>query len=99
MHPVQVLLEIIETWPPLVRTRAVCPKTHVHHLGPTLGLFIVNAFFMTGKIVNGAESVLPWAVGHVAFEEFLVASLVFPVEVNSLLSQYPNDNYKDIPFV
>ena len=99
MHAVQVLLEVIQARPPLVRAWAVCPETHVHHLGPTLGLFIVNAFFMTGKIVNGAESVLPWTVGHVAFKEFLVASLVFPEKVNSLLSQCSNDNYKDIPFV
>jgi hypothetical protein len=99
MHAVQVLFEIIQARPPLVRARAVCPETHVHHLGPTLGLFIVNAFLMTGKIVNGAKSVLPWAVGHVAFEKFLVASLVFPMEVNFLLSQCSSHNYKDVPFV
>lgn len=88
MHPVQVLLEVIEARPPLVRARAVCPETQVHHLGPTLGLFIVNAFLMTGKIVNGAKPVLPWAIRHVTFEELFVASLVFPSEISFLLSQF-----------
>lgn len=83
MHPVQVLFEIIETRPSLVRTRAVCPKTHVHHLGPTLGLFIVDAFLMTGKIINGAEPVLPRAIWDVTFELLLVASLVFSVKLVS----------------
>lgn len=90
MHSVQVLLEVIQTRPPLVRARAVCPKTHVHHLGPTLGLLIVNAFFMTGQIINGAEAVLPRAIWNVTFEEFLVASLVFPVEVSPLPSLFSN---------
>lgn len=86
MHPVQVLLEVIETRPPLVRTRAVCSETHVCHLGPTLGLFIVNAFLMTSKIINGAEPVLPRAIWHVTFELFLMASLMFSMEVNFLPS-------------
>lgn len=90
MQAVQVLLEVIQARPPLVRARTVCPKTHVHHLGPTLGLFIVNAFFMTGKIINGAKSVLPRAIWDVAFEELLVASLVFPMAVNFLQSQRSN---------
>jgi hypothetical protein len=88
MHSVQVLLEVIETRPPLVRARAVCPETHVHHLGPTFGLFIVNTFFMTSKIINGAETVLPRAIWHVTFELFLVASLMFSAEVSVLLSSF-----------
>lgn len=90
VHPVQVLFEVIETRPPLGRSRAVCPKTHVHHLGSTLGLFIVNAFLMTGKIIDGAKTVLARAIWHVAFEQLLVASLVFPVEVSFLPSQISN---------
>lgn len=88
MHPVQVLLEIIETRPPLVRARAVCPETHVHHFGPTLGLFIMNAFLMTSKIINGAKPVLPRAIWDVTFELLLVASLVFSVEVSFLPSPF-----------
>lgn len=88
VHPVQVLLEVIQARPPLVRARAICPETHVQHLGPTLGLFIVNTFLMTGKIINGAKPVLPRAIWHVAFEELLVASLMFPVKVSLLPSQY-----------
>jgi hypothetical protein len=42
---------------------------------------------MTGKIINGAKSVLPWAVWYVALEELLVTSLMFPVEVNLMPSQ------------
>jgi hypothetical protein len=86
------LLEVIQARPPLVRARTVCPETHVHHLGPSLGLFIVNTFFMTGKIINGAKSVLPRAIWDVAFEELPVASLVFPMAVNSLPSQCSNHN-------
>lgn len=88
MHPVQVLLEIIETRPPLVRARAGCPETHVHHLGPPLGLFIVNAFLMTSKIINGAEPVLPRAIWDVTFELLLVASLVFSVKVSFLAHHF-----------
>lgn len=99
VHPVQVLLEVIETRPHLVRARAVCPETHVRHLGPTFGLFIVNAFLMTSKIINGAKTVLPRTIWHVTFELFLVASLMFSVEVSFLLSPISNETKNDTPFV
>ena len=84
MHAVQVLLEVIQARPLLVRARTVCPEAHVHHLGPSLGLFIVNTFFMTGKIINCAKSVFPRAIWDVAFEKLFVASLMFSMAVNFL---------------
>jgi hypothetical protein len=85
MHPVEVLLEVIQARPSLIWPWAARAEAHVHHLGPALRLFVVHAFLMTGKVIDSPESFLARTIRLVAFEQLLMASLVFPTAITSVL--------------
>jgi hypothetical protein len=72
-----MLLKVVQSRPSLVRPRAVLSKAEVHHLRPALGLFIVNAFLVTGQIVDRTEAFFPRAVGLITLEEFTMTGHVF----------------------
>lgn len=73
-----MLLEIVQSGPLLAGPRAILPKAEIHHLRPTLGLFIVNTFLVAGQVVDRAEAFLARAIGLVAFEQLTMSGLVFP---------------------
>jgi hypothetical protein len=73
-----MLFEVIQPRPALVRAGTVLAKAEVHHLRPSLGFFIMNAFLVAGKVVDGAEALFSGTVWLVTFEGFPVTSFVFP---------------------
>jgi hypothetical protein len=98
MHSVQMLLEIIQAWPPLVRTWAVCPETHIHHLRPAFGFLAMNAFLMASEVIDSPEPFFAWAIWLVAFEELAVTGLVFPAKVSLLQeTQTPDQEHTSYP--
>lgn len=84
MHPVEVLLEVIQARPSLIWPWAARAEAHIHHLGPTLRLLVMNAFLMTGKVIDSPESFLARTIRFVAFEQLAMASLVFPTTLASV---------------
>jgi hypothetical protein len=79
-----MLLEVIQTRPSLVGAGAVLSEAEIHHLGTSLGFFIMNAFLVAGEVVDGAEALFPGTVRLVAFEGLPVACFVFPAQVLAL---------------
>ena len=77
MHPVQMLLEIILPRPPLIRTRAILPKAHVHHFGAALGLLVMNALLVAREVINCTKAFLARTAWFVAFEELTMPGLMF----------------------
>lgn len=79
MHATQMLFKVVQARPALVRTRTAFSEAEIHHLRPTLGFLIVNAFLMAGKVVDGTESFFARTVRFVTFERLSMACLVFPL--------------------
>lgn len=77
MHTTQMLLKVVQARPSLAGSRAVLPKAKIHHLGSTLGLFIVNAFLVAGQVIDRAEAFFPGAVGLITLEQLTMTGLVF----------------------
>jgi hypothetical protein len=98
MHSVQMLLEVIQAWPPLVWTRAVCSKTHVHHLGTALRFLVVYTLLMTSEVIDSSEPFFARAIRLIAYEKLAMTGLVFPANV-SLLQSPPTKKSKNIPLI
>ena len=77
MHPTQVLLEVVQSRPSLVRARAILPETEIGHLRATLGLFIMNALLVARKVVDSAEAFFARTVRLLTFEELSMPGLMF----------------------
>ena len=97
MHPMQMLLEVIQSGPPLGWTRAVDPETHVHHLRSSLRLFVVYTFLMTSEVVDSPKPFFAGAVRFVAFEQFPMTSLMFSEHVNHLKESL--ENISSLPLI
>lgn len=78
-----MLLEVIQAGPFLVRPWAILAKTQIHHLRTAFRLLVMDTFLMASQVVDGAEALLASTVGLVAFEEFLVACIMFSVKAVS----------------
>jgi hypothetical protein len=103
VHSVQVLLEVVQAWPSLVRTGAVCPEAHIHHLGPAFWFLVMDTLLMASEVIDSSEAFFTWAVWLIAFEELSVTGLVFPAKVSLLqqtqtskqeLTSYPKDIFQ-----
>jgi uncharacterized membrane protein len=86
MHAIEMLLEIVQARPLLVRAWAVLAKAEIHHLWSAFRLLIVHALLVTGQVIDRAKSLFSRAVGLVTFEQFSMASLVFPSQRVSVYS-------------
>jgi hypothetical protein len=104
MHSVQMLLEVIQAWPPLVWTRAVCTETHVHHLGTALRFLVVDTLLMTSEVIDSSKPCFARAIRLVAYEKLAMTGLVFPANVSLSAvtsnkeskerTSYPKDSYQ-----
>jgi len=81
VHPVQVLFEVIQSGPLLIRPRAAFPEAEVHHLRATLGLFVVHTFLVASQVVDGTKALFTGTVRFITLEKLSMACLVFPGQV------------------
>lgn len=80
MHSFAVLAEIVRAGPNFFFFRAIhcgTTKTFVHNI---LRDYFVNTFFMSVKIVLGAESFVSSTIALLAFEWFRVSNLMLSEE-------------------
>jgi hypothetical protein len=61
--------EVIQAWPPLFWTRAVCTETHVHHLGTALRFLVVDTLLMTSEVIDSSEPFVARAIRLVAYKK------------------------------
>jgi hypothetical protein len=98
MHPAQVLLEVIQPGPSLVRPWAIFPEAKVHHLRTTLRFFVVDTFLVASQVVDGAKALFARTVGLITLEELSMACLVFPGRV-SRVAAWAVEVYENIPLI
>ena len=79
MHPLQMLLEIVQSRPFLVVLGATIPETLEHSALAMCWCDFMNALLVPLQVVDGGKALLSWTFGDKTCVLLFVSSFMFPI--------------------